>query len=424
MRGIIMSSIWKMAWRNLSRHRGRTLLSILAVFFGILVIILFRGMMDGMIDSSVNTNINLNSGHLRLIRSEYQIKEKLLSLSYPVGENGKSYSDLIREIRRLPGVKKATGRIRFGMILAAGDFNETVIGIGSEPQTEEQISHLSMYLRDKGEGRLPREGKREILLGASLLKELHLKVGDKVNAVFSTSMASFKVATFTVVGKMASGLRFLDENAAYIPLDQAMNLLELPDMVTEIVVFGNDTGSTNSLSKTLQGYLKTDPEALKMIPWNQYSEFISAFEKVKAVCNLFYVFILLLASFVLFNTMIMVVSERTQEIGVLSAMGMTYRTIWQLFIGESFIIAVTGSLAGTIVGGALNWFMSRNGLDISQALGLMPSEMTLLPKIYPSYSLGILLFSFILGIIITMVAAYIPARRAALLKPTEALRTI
>jgi putative ABC transport system permease protein len=419
-----MNSLFKMAWRNLGRHRSRTLLSILAVFCGVLVLILFKGVMDGMIDSAVNTNINLNSGHVRLIRPEYEVKEKLHSLAYPVGENGKSYSELIQEIRRLPGVKMAEGRIRFGMILAVGDLNETVMGIGIDPKAEEKISHLSMYLRDQGAGRLPVAGRQEIVLGNKLLHELHLNVGDKVNALFSTSMASFKVATFTIVGKMASGLNFLDEYAAYIPLDQAMNLLEMPDMVTEIVVYGHNTGDSGALMKTLHGYLASDKEQLKVIPWDRYSEVISSFEKMKVIFNFFYILIIILASFVLFNTLMMVVAERTREIGVLTAMGMTYRDIRKLFLYEGLMVAVIGSLTGTMIGGGFNWLIAQNGIDLSRIMGLMPTNVVMLPKIYPSYDVSILLFSFFIGVCVTMVAAFIPARRAALLNPTEALRTI
>jgi putative ABC transport system permease protein len=419
-----MGSLLKMAWRNLGRHRGRTLLSFLAVMFGVLIVILFKGFLDGMIDSSVNTNINLNSGHVRIIRPEYEVKQKLRSLAYPVGESGKSYLELIREIKQLPGVKMAAGRIRFGMILAAGEINETVMGIGAEPETEEKINHLSRYLSGQGAGRLPAAGKQEILLGTDLLRKLHLKVGDKVNALFSTSMASFKVATFTVVGKMASGLKMIDESVAYIPLDQAMNLLELPDMVTEIVVFGKDVDSAKSLTRVLQHYMTVGKENLKVIPWNQYNELITVLEKTKSIYNLFYVFMLLLASFVVFNTLMMVVAERTREIGVFAALGMTGREIRQLFIFEGLIIAVMGSLTGTLIGGTLNLLLSWNGIDISRSMGAMPPELTMLPKLYPSFNLGILFFSFGLGVGVTMIAAYIPARRAALLKPTEALRTV
>jgi putative ABC transport system permease protein len=428
---VTMSSLFKMAWRNLKRRPSRTILSMIAVFAGVLVIILCKGLLGGLIDSAENANINLNSGHVRIIRPEYEIKEKMHSLIYPVGENGKSYSELIAGIHRLPGVKIASGRIRFGMMLVTGDTHETVIGVGTDLQTEDQISHLTKYFNhQKGDvssrDRLPQAGKQEIVLGAKLLQELHLKVGDKVNALFSTSMASFKVATFTITGAMVSGLRLLDEDTAYIPLDQAMSLLELPDMVTEIVVFGNDMGSTASLMKTLHHYLATNKEArqLKLIPWNQYSEIIGTWEKVKTICNVIYILILILAAFVLFNTLTMVVAERTPEIGVLSALGMTTWDIRMSFIWEGLIIAVIGSFFGTVAGGGINWLIARTGIDMTKSMGMAPSEMTFMPKLYPSYSLEVLFFSFILGSIITVMAAYFPARRAALLKPTEALRTI
>jgi ABC-type transport system, involved in lipoprotein release, permease component len=428
---IAVNSLLKMAWRNLKRRRGRTILSIMAVFAGVLVIILCKGLLDGLFNSAENANINLNSGHVRIIRPEYEIKEKMHSLTYPVGESGKSYAGLIKEIRRLPGVKIATGRIRFGMMLVNGDSHETVLGIGTDLRLEEQIDHLTQYFYKREGGtalpdRLPAAGKQEILLGTKLMQDLHLKVGDKINALFSTSMASFKVATFTVTGEMASGLRQLDEDYAYIPLDQAMSLLELPDMVTEIVVFGNGTGNAVSLMSTLQRYLALDQDTrrLKLIPWNKYSEIISAWEKVKTICNLVYILILFLASFVLFNTLMMVVAERTSEIGVLSALGMTTWNIRMSFILEGLIIAVVGSSLGTLTGGSINWFVSRSGIDITKSMSMSPSEMTVLPKLYPSYSLEVLLFSFVLGIVVTVLAAYIPARRAASLKPTEALRTI
>lgn len=414
----------RMAWRNLGRHRGRTFLSLAVVTIGVLVVILFKGMIDGMLDTMYSYNINLNSGHVRVIRPEYAVKERLLSLSYPVGETGKSYSGLIKDIRRFPGVKNAMGRIRFGMMLVNGDYQETAQGIGAEMDLEEQVSHLSRYLKGNGAGRLPQTGRQEILLGTELMRKLHLGVGAKVNAVFNTSFGSFNVATFRVVGKMASGLQLLDDGAAYIPLDQAMKLLEMDDVVTEIVAYGSSTGQTRRLTREIGTYLRTGNEKLQVIPWNQSSDLIITMEKAKAAYNFVYILILLLASFVIFNTMMMVVAERTREIGMLTALGMTPVEIRRLFLYEGSLIAVIGSFAGTVLGGAANWLMSRTGIDFTSAMGIVPKEFTIIPKLYPSYSLAVLVFSFILGVVVTMLAAYLPARHAAQLEPTEALRTI
>ncbi|HEX7715168.1 MAG TPA: FtsX-like permease family protein [Bacillota bacterium] len=414
----------RMAWRNLGRHRGRTILSLAVVTIGVLVVILFKGMIDGMLDTMYSYNINLNSGHVRVIRPEYTVKERLLSLSYPVGETGKSYSQLIKDIRRLPGVKNAMGRIRFGMMLVNGENQETALGIGAEIDREEQVSHLSRYLKGNGAGRLPRAGSQEILLGMDLMRKLHLGVGSKVNAVFSTSFGSFNVATFRVVGKLASGLQLLDNGAAYIPLDQAMRLLEMDNVVTEIVAYGSTSAQTSRLTREIGTYLRNGNEKLQVIPWDQYNDLIMTMQKAKAAYNFVYTLILLLASFVIFNTLMMVVAERTREIGMLTALGMTPVEIRRLFLCEGLLIALIGSFTGTVLGGAANWLMSRTGIDLSSAMGMIPKELTFMPRLYPSYSPAVLVFSFLLGVAVTVLAAYLPARRAALLEPTQALRTI
>ncbi|MGE5551302.1 MAG: ABC transporter permease [Bacteroidota bacterium] len=420
-----MPYLLKMAWRNLGRHRGRTILSLLAVMLGVFVVVLAKGFVEGMLDTMLSYNVNLNSGHVRLIRPEYEVKERLLSLAYPIGVEGKPYSSLVSDIRKLPGVTAAMGRIRFGMLLTAGENRqELVLGVGAEMPAEEKVVHFSRFLRGREAGRFPRAGEQEILLGEGVLQKLQLKVGDKVNALFSTSFGSFKIATFRVTGRMHSGLKFLDESVAYLPLDVAMGLLDLEDMVTEIVVFGENTSQTARLQSTLDRYLAEEKIELKTVPWNLYNELIAYLGKAKAIYMAIYLFVVLLASFVVFNTLLMVVSERVREIGMLSALGLTPRAIRQLFLWEGGLIAVLGSAAGIVFGGGINGLLSRTGIDFAQMIEEIGEEMLLTPRLYPKFGLGDLVFAFVLGVCITMLAAYLPARRAGKLQPTEALRTI
>ena len=133
----------------------------------------------------------------------------MLSLSYPVGNDETPADEIIHKIRSLPGVHVATGRIRFGMMLAAQETQEAVVGIGVDFAQEERAIRLSQFVRGRGAtgdashdaGRLPEPGTREILLGRDLMAKLGVEVGDRVNALFSTSFGSLRIATFRVSGR-------------------------------------------------------------------------------------------------------------------------------------------------------------------------------------------------------------------------------
>lgn len=419
-----MAYLAKMAWRNLGRHSGRTALSLLAIAMGVFVVVVAKGVIDGMIDSWITYNITLNSGHLRIIRPEYRLKEQLLSLGYLIGSEEASYDSIVTDMRRIPDVAVASGRVRFGMLLTAGGgVQETVLGIATELDEEEKVVRLSRFLQGSKAGRLPNAGQREILLGNDLMAKLGVGVGDKVTAVFSTSFGSLGIATFQAVGSMSSGLKFLDESVAYVPLDVAMDLLDMEGSVTEIVVFARDSRKTQVIKAEAERALGAFSGAFEVIPWNEHNELIAGLSLAKGIYTVIYVLLLTLACFVVFNTLLMVVSERTYEIGMLAALGLAPASIQRLFLIEGAILAVAGSLVGAAMGGLFNSWFSRAGIDISKMAEGLGGDILITARLYPKADIAVLVSSFLLGVAVSMVAVYIPARNAGSLKPTEALRT-
>lgn len=448
-----MSYLVRMAWRNLGRHRGRTALSLLAIVMGVFVVVIAKGVIDGMVGSWLTYSINLDSGHVRIIQPEYRLKERTLSLSYPVGDDETPASVIIDKIRSVPEVQVATGRIRFGMMLAASasardpqdaqdayDAQEMVMGIGVDFAEEEKAVRLSQFVGGRGAagdtardaGRLPEPGAREILLGRDIMATLGVEVGDRVNALFSTSFGSLRIATFRVSGKIESGLRMLDESTAYIPLDVAMGLLDMEGSVTEVVVFGRSAELASKLQAQISAALANMAGAgagvslreLAIVPWNEHNELIGFVSQAKAIYTVIYIFLVILASFVVFNTQLMVVSERTREIGMLSALGLAPESIRRLFTIEGAILAAAGSAGGALLGALFNLWFGRVGIDLTGITQAMSSEILITPRLYPTTDLRVLVYSFVLGVAVTMAAVYIPARAAGALKPTEALRIV
>ena len=120
--------------------------------------------------------------------------------------------------------------------------------------------------------------------------------------------------------------------------------------------------------------------------------------------------------------MVMIVNERTREIGMMSALGLKSKDILKLFIMEGTIMGVLGSFIGAIFGGIITKILANVGIDYTEAMEGVGEEILMKPVIYPSFSLENMIFGFVLGIIITGVACIIPARRAARMEPNDALR--
>ena len=107
---------------------------------------------------------------------------------------------------------------------------------------------------------------------------------------------------------------------------------------------------------------------------------------------------------------------------MMTALGLKHRDILYMFIMEGTVMGIFGSLFGVIIGGIGNKVLSVVGLDYAAALSDLDAEFLFKPIIYPVFTWENLIFSFILGVIVTTIACIIPARRAAKLEPTDALR--
>jgi len=265
------------------------------------------------------------------------------------------------------------------------------------------------------------------LLWGPVLKKIGREVGEKVTILYSTPFGSFKGSTFQIVGKYQSDIQVMNDKLFFLPLGQAQRILEMPGEVTELLLITPNYHEAASVLPGLNELFSREDESGKYLvqPWNKGYDLIELFDFAVKMYNSIYIFIIVLACFVLVNTLIMIVNERTREIGMMSALGLKSREILYLFTMEGVIIGILGSAIGTVVGGILTRFFSVVGIDYSAAMeGMDSTEFLLSPIYYTVFSLENLVFCFTLGVVIVTIACIIPARKAAKLEPTEALRQI
>jgi len=198
----------------------------------------------------------------------------------------------------------------------------------------------------------------------------------------------------------------------------------MEDSSTELLIFADDRNNTEEVLPVVNSYLENNNIAGKYMSmsYKEAGGLVGWLEMAKAIYNFIYVFIVALASIVIINTMIMIVNERTKEIGMMHALGLEQRDILYLFLIEGGIMGVVGSLIGAILGGFLTNLLSGIGINFGSMTEGFSSELLFSSTIYPQFSYGNMFFGFILGTIIVTITCVIPARRAANLEPTDALR--
>jgi len=273
-------------------------------------------------------------------------------------------------------------------------------------------------------GRLPNAGAAEAVVGRGLARKLGVGIGDRITLLSGTMRRSSNALTVTIVGLAAFPVSSMDELRLVLPLDRAIALARMDDSVTEILVKAKDEGRIPALERRLETMLAGGGWAdLEARTWSEANYLLSFFEMADMVYFIMSLIFFLLASTVLVNTTMMVVFERTREIGTVGALGMKGGEIVRMFLLEALALAVIGAFAGVALGLAIAVPLSYIGIDISaltqQGLSFEISNMVFArPK-----PLGTALI-FVYAVAISCAAAYLPARRAARIRPVEALRAI
>lgn len=414
----------KLAVKNLSRHRIRSLVSVSAITFGVLVVVFARGYVIGITEGIGDFYVQYNTGHIRITESEYRPRERLLTLIHPVnGFDGGGVEEMIAEFEALEDVKMAVPRIKFGAMATYEDDLIDMIGWGVDTEKELLFTQIA---NDIAEGRMPNPGERGILMGSELLRKLSIGVGDRVTIVYNTAYGSMGGSTFEVTGRIQSGLKLLNEKLFYLPIDIAQELLYMEDEATELLIL--NTGgldATREVMPKITSILDARAEGVyEAVPWYNSGtifEFVSIARRIYAFI---YIFIVILASFVVFNTMIMIISERKREIGMMGAMGMGKRRMLRLFMTEGALKGLIGSLIGALLGGALTYPLSISGIDFGDAFEGASADYLMSPIIYPHFSISNMIVGFLIGFVVVCIAVYIPSRSAASLNPTDALRDL
>lgn len=404
----------RLAWRNIWRHRRRTVIIVLAMGLSLGMMMFYDGLMDGFNDAIAGNAVRVLGGNVQVHAEGYREKvdsNPLLPLANDAG--------VVKAALSHPDVVAAARRIQTGGLVSnrEGAFPMTIIGV--DPEAEAPVSLIAEHITD---GRyLEPTDEDSILIGKGLADALAIKVGDRVTMVGSDINKQNRQRTMTVIGIYDIGIPSMEKGASYISLTEAQNLFNLRGQSTEVQItlkrVGLESGVVAALAPALPGY---DVES-----WEKnYPELSNAVGRKSIVMDIFSVVIVMIAGIGILNLLLMAIYERTREIGLLGAMGLKPRQIATTFILEGALIGVVGVIAGIGIGLLTNLSLMQVGMDYSQFAGVTDYMALISGKVYPTLGVSKLWGRALTILIIAALAALVPAMIASRREPSEALHHV
>lgn len=403
----------RLAWRNIWRHKRRTIIIILAMSLTLALMMWYDGLMAGFTDAIYGNAVKVLGGNVQVHAEGYRAEANSNPL-FPLADP----QAVIKAAESNPLTLAATQRIHTGGLITNREGAFAVGIIGVEPEREIKVNIIGQNVK---EGRnLTSDDLDSVLMGKGLADAMGVKVGDRVTMVGRSQHEQMRQRTMTVVGIFDLGLTDIEKQTVYISLGEAQALYEVAGS-TEVAIFldklGQESNVINSMKPNLPGYEIESFQA-------NYPDLASAINSKNGVMDVFSVIIIAIAGVGILNLLLMAVYERTREIGVLGAMGLKPNQISLLFVLEGIMIGLVGVAAGIVLGLALNGYLMKVGLDFGSMTQAASYMALIQSRAYPTWGVEKLPMRASMIVIISALAALIPAFEAGRREPAEALHFV
>lgn len=398
----------KLAARNIFRQKVRTGMTLAAIVFGVVGLILSGGFIQDIFVQLGEALIHSQSGHLQVVKKGYFTYGSRSPEKYLMAQ-----PEAVRDkIAAIPAVDEVLVRVNFSGLLNNGRTDWPIVAEGVEPDKEARLGSFMHIV----EGRqLSDKDQFGITLGQGVARTLKVAPGDRISLLMNTPEGALNTMEFEVVGVFQSFSKDFDDRAVRLSIGAAHELLGTTG-ANSLVVSLKKTEDTAMVAEQLEALVPAGRYEVRT--WMQLNDF---YEKTIALYQQQFGFLqLIILAMVLLsvaNSVNMSIFERVGEFGTMMAVGGRRRDVFQLILTESALIGLIGSAIGVIVGILLALLISRIGIPMppppNANLGYMASI-----EVVPLEVLRALA----IGLSATIAASVLPAVRVVRTSVVDALR--
>ena len=408
-----MAFEWFIAARYLrARRKTRfisiiTFISVAGVAVGVMALTVVLAVMNGFEDEIHRRIIGINA-HVILLRYGAE----------PVTD----YERIVREIEALPDVVAATPFTYSQGVLKGDKRSDGVVVRGTDVAREALVTDILLNTAPPISDLTTEPGEiPKIIVGDELAKTLRVTIGDTValtspfDYVLTPMGLMPSINRFEVASLFSSGMFEYDRTLVYIDLQTARSLFKMGDGVTGIEIKVEDPYSAPEAGRRIVEAVGGFP--YRANNWIELNRNLFKWMRVeKKVMFWVLSLIVMVAAFNIASTLIMVVMEKTKDIGIMKSMGATARSVMRIFVFQGLVIGIIGTVVGSIGG-----FVLATVLDRYQFISL-PGDVYPIETLPVQMQVGDFVAVALAAIAISFAASLYPSWQASRLGPVEAIR--
>lgn len=407
------------AIRYFLSHKRQSLVCIAGVTISVMMFIVMTAMMQGFSDKFIIETVE-SSGHITVHDEPRQKETPILERAYPqehalLDLQGVKPRETVKKIRnpvgllqaimRIPGVQDAAPQVYGDVVLDYGSKTFAVQVYGVDPIRQMRVTTIGDNMIEGDFARL-KTTANGVVLGSGVASVIGAKLEDNIS--ISSSTGGLTIAK--VVGIFSTGVTPVDYSRAYMLVNDAQTLLDKKNVISSIIIRTDDYTRAEEIAtqvEAISGY-KTES-------WQEANaNFLKIFNIQTVITNFITGALLVVAAFGVLNILIMAVLERVNDIAILKSFGYSRTDITLIYVFQGMVIGIIGAVIGLILAKiAIEWLR----LLPIQMEGLVRVEGLLMSEHTSTY-----VTAFVAAIVVTIMAAVYPARRAAKYDPVDVIR--
>lgn len=379
------------AKKHIIERKKQSLISIIGITIGIVVLMVSIGIANGLDKNMIDSILSVTS---HIVVAD--------------GERIKDYKELKGKIEKIDGVKGAVPSISTqGILKYNGIYGSYVSGVKIEGY-DLKSAQIAMNLDKKlAYGVIDENKVNGILIGKELFRNIGANLGDTVTIISPEN----KEVKFQIMGVFQSGYYDYDMNMVILPLKAVQYLMYGEDSVEKIdVTLDNPYFAPKVADKIMEStgiYSRT---------WGELNRnLLSALSLEKTVMILVFSLIVIIAGFVVWVTLNMLVREKIKDIGIMRAMGFSKDSVMKIFLIQGMILGVIGITIGTIISLSFLYYIEHSNLDFI-------TSIYYISKIPVEISTKEIFIIIGTNLVVIFLSSIFPAYRGAKMETVEALR--